>query len=100
VATEEVLVMDEGLVVAVLTMLGIVALIAVEAAASWNVAGWLEVRSSRTPDEVRRNLADYGPEVPGLRLDLLPEAERAAVLEQRRARAAERAAAKAARHAH
>jgi hypothetical protein len=98
VLTGEVSAVDEGVWVGLATILVLVLVAVVETAAYWNVGGWLDVRSSQTADEVRRNIADYGPEVPGLKLNLLPEAERLAVLRDRADLAAQRAARKDVNH--
>jgi hypothetical protein len=79
------------------TILVLVLVAVVETAAYWNVGGWLDVRSSQTADDVRRNIDEYGPEAPGLKLHLLPEPERKAVLRNRADLAEQRAARRAAR---
>ncbi len=89
---------DEGFWIGLGTILVMVLVAALQTAAYWNVGGWLDVRSSQTADEVRRNIDEYGPEVPGLKLHLLPEQERQAVLRIRADLAEQRAARKAARH--
>jgi hypothetical protein len=90
-------VVGEGLWVALGTILVLILVAAVETVATWNVGGWLDVRSSRTADEVRRNIDEYGPEVPGLKLHLLPEEEQQAVLKIRAELAEQRAARRDAR---
>lgn len=82
--------MGEGIWIVILMVLGLVAVALVETVAYVSCGGWLDVRSSRTAEEVREDLEEYGPDVPGLRLELLPEDERRAVLEARRRSAAER----------
>ena len=90
--------MSEGVWVGFLTVLVLVLVAVVQTVAYWNVGGWLDVRSSETAEEVRKNIEEYGPEVPGLKLNLLPEPEREDVLEARARLAKERAARKAAKH--
>ena len=90
--------MGEEFWIGVGTILVVVFIAVVETAAYWNVGGWLDVRSSQTADDVRRNIDEYGPEAPGLKLHLLPEPERQAVLRNRADLAEQRrAACKAAR---
>ena len=90
--------MGEGIWVGLATILVLILVAVVQTAAYWNVGGWLDVRSSQTADEVRKNIDEYGPEAPGLKLHLLPEAERQAVLRDRADLAAQRAADKHAKH--
>lgn len=71
-------------IIAVIAVLAVVVLAVLEFRASAGVYGYLDVRSAQDADDVRRNIEEYGPDVPGLRLDLLPPAEREAVLAQRR----------------
>ena len=79
-------------VVGALTVVGLILLFLVESMAYGGVGTWLELRSARSADEVLAQIDEYGPEAPGLRLDLLPEEQRRAVLadrahqEQKRAR--------------
>ena len=87
--------MPEGAWVGLATILVLILVAVVQTAAYWNVGGWLDVRSSETAEDVRRNIEEYGPEAPGLKLDLLPEKERRAVLEERARLAEERARKKA-----
>ena len=96
--TEEVGGVSEGVWVGFLTVLVLVLVAVVQTVAYWNIGGWLDVRSSETAEEVRKNIEEYGPEVPGLKLNLLPEPERQDVLEARARLAKERAARKAAKH--
>lgn len=74
------------------TVLILILVAVVQTVAYVNVGGWLDVRSSETADEVRQNIEEYGPEAPGLKLQLLPDSERLAVLETRALLAEERAA--------
>lgn len=76
--------MGDGIWIVILSVAALIALALVETAAYWNVGGWLDVRSARTAEDVRRNIEEYGPDAPGLKLRLLPEAERQAVLDARR----------------
>lgn len=86
----------DGWVVGALTIVGVILLFLVESMAYGGVGTWLELRSARSPDEVLAQIEEYGPEAPGLRLDLLPEEQRRAILadrahlEQKRARAGRR----------
>ena len=66
--------------IAILMLAGLVLVFVVETMAYWGVGGWLDVRSAQDADDVRRNIDEYGPEAPGLKLHLLPADERAAVL--------------------
>lgn len=95
--TEEVGEVSGEFWVGLATILVLIVVTVVEAVAYWNVGGWLDVRSAQTADEVRRNIEEYGPEVPGLKLELLPEQERQAVHEERARLAEQRAARKAAK---
>jgi hypothetical protein len=83
--------MSDGLWVGLAALLVLILVTVAEAVVYWNAGGWLDVRASQTADDVRRNIADHGPEMPGLKLDLLPEPERRAVLADRARRAEERA---------
>jgi hypothetical protein len=94
---QEVRAVGEEFWIGVGTILVMVLVAVVETAANWGVGGWLDVRSSQTADEVRRNIDEYGPEAPGLKLHLLPEQERQAVLKTRAELAEQRAARKAGR---
>jgi flagellar basal body-associated protein FliL len=70
----------------VIVLLGIVVAVLVAAVGMWStvdVYGWLDVRSAEDADDVRRNIEEYGPLVPGLKVNLLPEDERRAVLDAR-----------------
>lgn len=75
--------MGDGIWIVILSVAALIALALVETAAYWNVGGWLDVRSARTAEDVRRNIEEYGPDAPGLKLALLPEEERLAVLDAR-----------------
>jgi hypothetical protein len=81
---EEVGSMGDGIWIVILSIAALIALAMVETAAYWNVGGWLDVRSARTAEDVRRNIEEYGPDAPGLKLGLLPEEERQAVLAARK----------------
>ena len=70
-------------VVGALTVVGVILLFLVESMAYGGVGTWLELRSARSADEVLAQIDEYGPEAPGLRLDLLPEEQRRAVLADR-----------------
>lgn len=73
----------EEWVVGLLVLLGTVLLFVIEFVAYGGVATWLDIRAARTADEVRKNIEDYGPDAPGLKLRLLPEEERRAILAAR-----------------
>jgi len=70
-------------VVGALTVVGVILLFLVESMAYGGVGTWLELRSARSADEVLAQIDEYGPEAPGLRLDLLPEEQRRAILADR-----------------
>lgn len=74
----------------ILMVVGLVLLAVVEFWSAAGLYGWLDVRSAEDADDVRRNIDEYGPTAPGLKLHLLPEDERAAVLAARRAAGQER----------
>jgi hypothetical protein len=70
-------------VVGALVMAGIVLVFLIESMAYGGVGTWLELRSARSADEVLTQIEQYGPEATGLRLDLLSEEQRQAVLADR-----------------
>jgi len=77
----------------VFPILMVAALVLMAVIEFWSGAGtygWLDVRSAEDADDVRRNIDEYGPEAPGLKLHLLPADERAAVLAARDAARAQR----------
>jgi hypothetical protein len=78
-------------VVGVLVVVGLIVVFIVESMAYGGVGTWLELRSARSAAEVLEQIEEYGPQAPGLRLDLLPEEQRQAVLADR-AHLAEKAA--------
>ncbi len=71
-----------GMLVAALLMVGLVVLVL----AAGLAMGWLDRRiSSNAPDAVE-DLARYGPSARGLRVELLPEEQRAKAIAERRER--------------
>ncbi len=79
----------DGWILVLLAVAAVVLLAVVEYRAADDVYGWLDVRTAHDADEVRRDIEEYGPDAPGLKLGLLPPQERQAVLAERaRARAA------------
>lgn len=78
-------------VIGALTILGLIALFLVESMAYGGVGTWLELRSARSADEVLGQIDQYGPDAPGLRLELLSAEQRQAVLADRAHQAAKRA---------
>jgi hypothetical protein len=75
--------MDMEWVAGALALVGLILLFLVETMAYGGVGTWLELRSARSADEVLAQIEEYGPLAPGLRLDLLPEEQRQAVLADR-----------------
>jgi hypothetical protein len=73
----------DGWLMVILLGIGLVLLAAVELRSAAGTYGWLDVRSAEDADDVRRNIEEYGPLVPGLKVELLPEDERRAVREAR-----------------
>ena len=90
----------DGWVIGLLVMLGAVLVALIGTWSAVGTYGWLDVRSAEDADDVRRNIEEYGPLVPGMKLNLLPEDERRAVLEARARAAAEKEQEKDARAAH
>jgi flagellar basal body-associated protein FliL len=74
----------------VLVVIGLILLAGVGLWSAAGTYGWLDVRSAEDADDVRRNIEEYGPLVPGLKVNLLPEDERRVVLEARARAAAEK----------
>ena len=70
-------------VVGVLGLVGLILVFVVEMMAYGGVGTWLELRSARSAEEVLTQIEQYGPEATGLRLDLLSEEQRQAVLADR-----------------
>jgi hypothetical protein len=70
----------------VLYLAMMVLLVLVEGLAVGGVGTWLDNRASSTREEVEEDIAQYGPDAPGIRSELLPEDERQMVLAARRAR--------------
>ncbi len=85
-------------VVGVLVVAGLILVFVVESLAYGGVGTWLELRSANSEEEVLAQVEQYGPEAPGLRVDLLTEEHRQAVLADRAhlqdKRAAKRASAR------
>ena len=85
-------------VVGVLVVAGLILVFVVESLAYGGVGTWLELRSASSEEEVLAQVEQYGPEAPGLRVDLLTEEHRQAVLADRAhlqdKRAAKRASAR------
>jgi hypothetical protein len=85
--------MDMEWVVGGLAIVGVILVFLVESVAYGGVGTWLELRAARSAEEVLQQVEQYGPEAPGLRLELLPEEQRRAILadrahlEEKRARA-------------
>jgi hypothetical protein len=70
-------------VIGVLTVVGLIVVFLVESIAYGGVGTWLELRSATSADEVLDQIEEYGPQAPGLRLDLLSQEQRQAVLADR-----------------
>jgi hypothetical protein len=70
-------------VVGVLVLAGLLLVFVVEWMAYGGVGTWLELRSASSAAEVLSQIEEYGPEAPGLRLELLTEEQRQAVLADR-----------------
>lgn len=70
-------------IVGFLVVAGLMLVFLVESMAYGGVGTWLELRSARTEEEVLAQVEQYGPEAPGLRVDLLTEEHRQAVLADR-----------------
>jgi hypothetical protein len=78
--------MDGGVWLAILGIVGVVALFVFETIATWGLGGWMEYRdrrSARTREEAEADLAEYGPTAVGLRDELLPDDLREMVLAER-----------------
>jgi hypothetical protein len=85
-------------VVVVLGLVGLILVFVVEMMAYGGVGTWLELRSARSAEEVLTQIEQYGPEATGLRLDLLSEEQRQAVLADRAHLEEKRAAKQASTH--
>jgi hypothetical protein len=70
-------------IVGFLVVAGLMLVFLVESIAYGGVGTWLELRSARSEEEVLAQVEQYGPEAPGLRVDLLTEEHRQAVLADR-----------------
>jgi len=74
--------MDGGMdaLVMVLSLIGVATAIV----ATSLVGGWLDRRSATEAEHALDDLRRYGPLAPGLRVELLPPAQRAQVMQARR----------------